>query len=298
MQYYISWTHSDPVYHEQLGPTPVLVSPPNVNLAWHVGMWSELPPALIIDSGAYQYHREARTVDAADAISRQLQIVADYKLPTLICHLDIPMAGTRDLAELDRRVNRSLENARWLIDYVGAEGLPAHIQLLGVIQGYDVERIYVVAQTLAEMGYTQFALGSLAGMSSSARDELLRRAEAAVEAIGTSLHILGVSSVALLSELSRIGVRSADSSTPMREAWRGGIFYSRPFRRYKLPTAHFHEWIRTYSFAEILTEPLACDCPVCQEDPTRLMQPRGKTFINLRALHNCYHLQRELATAT
>src|ERR687886_947579 len=101
MQYYISWTHSDPVYHVQLGPIPVLVSPPNVSLAWHVGMWSELPPALIIDSGAYQYHREGRIVEASDALSRQLHIAAEYNLPTVLCHLDIPMLGTRSLAELD-----------------------------------------------------------------------------------------------------------------------------------------------------------------------------------------------------
>jgi tRNA-guanine family transglycosylase len=146
------------------------------------------------------------------------------------------------------------------------------------------------------MGYTSFALGSLAGMVASSRDELLRRVEAALEAVGPNLHVLGVSSTTVLPQLVRAGVASIDSGAPIHEAWRGGLFYSRPFRRYKLASPHFQEWRRTYSFAEILTDPLPCDCPVCQENPEHIFQLKGKRFINLRAVHNYYHILRDLAT--
>jgi 7-cyano-7-deazaguanine tRNA-ribosyltransferase len=294
MDYYVSWTHSDPVYQQQLDAIRVLVSPPNVSLAWRAADWQPLPESIIFDSGAYQYHRERRNADPATVLRRQLQMAEGLDIPTGICHLDVPMLGTRNLAELDQRVERNLANARWLIDYAHEQGLPEHVRPIGVIQGYTVERVYIVARALADIGYTSFALGSLAGMVASARDELLRRVEAALEAVGPNLHILGVSSALLLPELRRIGVRSADSGAPGHEAWRGGIFYSHPFRRYKIASPYFSEWQRSYSFAELLSAPLPCACPVCQEDSGRLLEPRGKMFVNLRAIHNCYHLTREL----
>ena len=37
----------------------------------------------------------------------------------------------------------------------------------------------------------------------------------------------------------------------MQEAWRGGVFYSRPFRRFKPPSAHFKEWSRTFGSPKV-----------------------------------------------
>jgi tRNA-guanine family transglycosylase len=295
MEYYVSWTHSDPVYQQYFPNVRALVSPPNVNLAWNTSRWLSEPSALILDSGAYQYHRERRTIGPETVFHRQLAMLASTAIPAGICHLDIPMMGTRNVAELDRRVEQSLSHARWLIEYTRGAPLPDNVHPIGVIQGYSVERIYFVAQALEEMGYTMFALGSLAGMVANARDELLRRVEAALEAVGSNIHILGVSAASTLSDLARLGITSADSGAPILEASRGGLFYSKPFRRYKLSSPYFKEWSRSYSFAEIIDAPLACDCPVCLEDSSRLMEQRGKTFVNLRAIHNYYHLTRELA---
>ena len=300
MHYYVSWTHSDPIYHAELEDISVLVSPPNVSRAWRVSDWPALPQRLIIDSGAFQYLRSARQPEPQAVLAQQLAMIA-HATDALsaasigLCHLDVPLRGTRNIAELDRRVERNLEQARWLMETCEATPLPAGVYPIGVIQGYTVERVYVVAQALADLGYTSFALGSLAGMVASGRDELLRRVEAALEAVGPDLHILGVSSPTILPELAKLGVRSVDSGAPIHEAWRGGLFYSRPFQRYKVASPHFTEWRRSYSFAEVLSEPLPCDCPVCQEDRARLLIVPGKQYVNLRALHNCYHLARELA---
>jgi 7-cyano-7-deazaguanine tRNA-ribosyltransferase len=299
MDYYISWTHSDPVYHEAIPWIGgVLVSPPNVNSVWHVGRWPSLPSRLLLDSGAFQDYKGGHARDPAAVLARQLAMIAGEAIPTGICHLDAPLLGTRDLAELDRRVTCSLARAQWLIDHTARAGLPSHVRSIGVIQGHTVERVYFVGRTLADMGYEHFALGSLAPLSASQPAEVLRRVEAALEAVGPDLHILGVSAIGLLPELARLGVRSVDSGAPMHEAVRGGIYYSRPFRRYKLASPHFREWERTYKFAAVLTEPLPCDCPVCREDSSRILEPQGKPFVNLRALHNCYHLAREFTPAT
>lgn len=294
MRYYVAWTYGDPVYQQYLPDAHVLVGPPNVNLAWSATTWPLPPAALMIDSGAYQYHKAGRTPAPSWVFERQLQMAAQLTIPVRFCHLDMPMLGIRNLAELERRVALNLNHAKWLIDYTQSHPPPPNVQLVGVIQGYSIETIYTVAQVLADMGYTAFALGSLAAMVASNRDELVRRVETALEAIGPALHVLGVSSAAVLTRLARLGVQSADSGAPAHEAWRGGLFYSQPFRRYKIPSPHFKEWQRSYSFAEVLNEPLPCDCPVCREDSVRLFQPRGKPFIRLRAIHNYYHLIREL----
>jgi 7-cyano-7-deazaguanine tRNA-ribosyltransferase len=296
MNYYISWTHSDPIYQQYLHHMRILVSPPNVSQAWQIGDWTHLPVAAIIDSGAFQYYRTGQNPSPEAVLSRQLRMGAGQTLPIGMCHLDVPLLGTRNLVELERRLTMTLSNARWLMEHLTTQALPIHVSPIGVIQGYSVERVYVVAQTLADMGYTTFAIGSLAGMVAHDKSEVLRRVEAALEAVGTSIHVLGVSSFAILADLARLGIESADSGAPIHEAWRGGILYSQPLRRYKLASPHFQEWRRSYSFAEILDRPLPCDCPVCREDSTRLMQPRGKTFVNLRAIHNCYHLMREISS--
>ncbi len=297
MQYFVSWTHSDPIFPAFFPDVRLLISPPNVNQVWQVRDWPHLPAHLLLDSGAFQYHREQRIIDPAFALERQLHLAADLDLPVGLCHLDTLVRGASNSAEIERRIVQNLTHARWLIDHVQAAGLPQRLYPIGVIQGASVEHVYTVARTLADLGYTRFALGSLASMVANARDAVLRRVEAALEAVGPQVHVLGVSSVALLSELAHTGITSVDSGAPLHEAWRGGLFYSEPFRRFKIDSPYFREWSRTYSFAEVLEEPLPCDCPVCREDASRLLHRTGKRFINLRSLHNYYHLRRALEAA-
>lgn len=293
MKYFVSWTHSDPVYQRYFTGVRTLVSPPNVSLAWQVGYWPCAPTELIVDSGAFQYHRASRSPSPEVVLSRQIHIATGFDVPIGICHLDVLVAGARNLADAARRSAQNLAQARWLIER-GADDLAENIEPIGVIQGRDAEQVFYVAQALAEMGYRRFALGSLAGKVASSRDEVLRRTEAALEAVGSRIHMLGVSSVPVLEALARIGIESADSGAPIKEASRGGIFYSEPFRRYKLPSAHFREWQRSYSFAEVLEAPQPCACPICRDDPNQIMNPNGKVAVNLRALHNYYHLRRDI----
>lgn len=288
MRYFISWTHSDPVYQQYLPGVRALVSPPNVSLIWQARHWPSPPTELIVDSGAFQ----GRPAGPEETLRRQLYIAEGLDIPVGLCHLDVLMAGAHSPLEAGRRSAQNLAQAQQLIQLVERDGLAANIEPIGVIQGENAERVFYVAQALAEMGYTRFALGSLARKVASARDEVLRRAEAALEAVGPRLHILGVSSAPALAALSRLGVESADSGTPIKEASRGGLLYSRPFRRYKLASDHFTEWRRSYDFAELLAEPIPCDCPVCASDPWAIFEQRGKRAVNLRAVHNYYHLRR------
>jgi tRNA-guanine family transglycosylase len=294
MRYFVSWTHSDPIYQEHLPEVRALISPPNVALAWQARNWAISPAELIVDSGAYQHQRSGRSPEPVEALQRQLHIAEGLDIPVGVCHLDALTTGAGTLTERERRVARNLVQARWLIDQVAVAEIPARITPIGVIQGVGPEQVYYVGRALAEMGYERFALGSLAALAGGARAEILRRAEAALEAVGPRLHVLGVSSAALLADLARSGVESADSSAPMHEAARGGVIYSQPFRRYKLASAHFAEWRRSYGLADLLEAPLPCGCPVCREDPVRLLEPHGKRAVNLRGIHNYYHLRRAI----
>jgi 7-cyano-7-deazaguanine tRNA-ribosyltransferase len=293
VQYYIAWTHSDAVYHHYIADVGMLVSPPNVNLAWTVEKWPALPKQLMIDSGGFQYCKEGRAVEPHAALARQLQMLAGAAIPTQICHLDIPLLGACSRRDCDRRVSRNLKNASWLIEHLRRAPLSASITPIGVIQGYDEISIYHAARALADMGYSTFALGSLVPIATHNLSEVIHRIEVAVEAIGSNLHILGVSSVKVMERIATLRIRSFDSSAPITESWRGGIFYSQPLRRYKIPSPHLKEWARSYQWGEILEEPLPCICPVCRHDSQSIMSFRGKQMINLRAVHNCFHLHRE-----
>lgn len=292
MKYFVSWTHSDPVYQSYLPGVRALVSPPNVSQTWSAGDWPALPEELLVDSGAFQYHRAGRAPSPEEALRQQLAVAAGYGSRTGVCHLDVLMIGASGPAEVAARSARSLAQAHWLIRHIETSGLGDTVEPIGVIQGQSVEQVFFVAQALADMGYRRFALGSLAAKVTGARDYVLRRVEAALEAVGPRLHILGVSSVGVLREVARLGVESADSGAPIKEAVSGGLIYSEPYRRYKLASDHFREWRRSYGLADVLADPLPCDCPVCAEDAQRLMEPRGKRFVNLRAVHNYHHLRR------
>lgn len=291
MQYYVSWVDSDPIFHEVLPTVGVLVSPPNVAVRWQPERWPSQPTALLVDSGAYQLRGQTSNESPAAILARQLEIARLCTGHVGLCHLDIALTS-RSLAELDTSVARSLQNAQTLMDLLAETRLPPNVVPIGVIQGYSVESVFYAAQLLADMGYTHFALGSLAALVARNRDQLIRRVEAALEAVGSALHILGVSSLAALEQIAALGVQSVDSSAPMHEAYRGGILYSEPFRRYKLSNPYFREWRRTYAFAELLEAPLPCDCPICRVDPERLMEARGRQAVHGRAIHNCYHLMR------
>jgi len=292
MKYFVSWTHSDPVYQRYLPDVRALVSPPNVSQTWCAGDWPCPPAELIIDSGAFQHHRAGRAPSPEEVLQRQLRVARGLGAPAAICHLDVLMIGARSPEEATRRATLSLAQAHWLISYTESNRLDQQLEPIGVIQGQSVEQVFYVAQALAAMGYRRFALGSLAAKVAGARGEVLRRVEAALEAVGPRLHILGVSSVPVLASLARLGVESADSGAPIKEAISGGVLYSDPYRRYKLPSPHFREWSRSYGLAEILEAPLPCDCPVCREGAEAMMELRGKAAVNLRAIHNYYHLRR------
>ena len=92
MKYFVSWTHSDPVYQQYLPGVRALVSPPNVSQTWQAGDWPCPPEELIVDSGAFQHHRAGRGPSPEEALRQQLRIVEGLGAPA---HLDGLRAAQR-----------------------------------------------------------------------------------------------------------------------------------------------------------------------------------------------------------
>ena len=89
---------------------------------------------------------------------------------------------------------------------------------VGAAQGWD-ERTYVeAADALVEMGYEYIALGGLA-RSNTREVSTILTAVSDIVAGRACMHVFGVARASLLPLLLELGVTSADSAAPLRQAW-------------------------------------------------------------------------------
>lgn len=221
---------------------------------------------------------------------QQLKMIEGSNVPTAVCHFDMPLIPWDDCAERNfRRIETTIGNAYEFMELFTRANLPKNIKSLGVIQGYDVPSIKFCARELVRLGFDRFGLGSLATLYHP--NEIISRVKAAMEVVGTNLHIFGISNTELIFKLAQMGINSFDSSRPIRAAIYNIVFYSRPFRSFLIKGAK-----NKSSRISVIHEPLPCNCPVCRNDPYVLLRTGKKKFHNLRALHNYYHLVREIQT--
>ena len=89
---------------------------------------------------------------------------------------------------------------------------------VGAAQGWDELTYAEAAKGLIEMGYAYIAIGGLA--RSSTRDiALTLRAVSEAIAGRARVHVFGVARASLLPLLLELGITSADSAAPLRQAW-------------------------------------------------------------------------------
>ncbi|MBC7474762.1 MAG: hypothetical protein H7263_10765 [Candidatus Sericytochromatia bacterium] len=299
MDYYVTWTDRDVNYQEYDDNCHMMISPRNVNKSWSSKKWTKFPKKIIIDSGAIQYIKDKRFPSPEDVLNRQLSIFGEdvpSKLLTF-CSPDIPLIPYKiSKTEALERIKLTIKNAEQYFNLMEKQKLYKNYRFMGVVQAFDPETAYYSSLRLAEIGYETFGIGSLIPLSARGDKQLIFRIiEAVIEAIGTRVHIFGITAPGLISKLKKLKVESIDSSTPMREAINGAIIYSNPFRRCKfLRDTRSQEWTRNYSFGEIIDKLESCICPVCIEDPDRLLLGGQKKNINWKAIHNYFHLKWEI----
>jgi queuine/archaeosine tRNA-ribosyltransferase len=293
VRFYVSWYHGDPLYQCYDDECCMLVSPTSVASDWTLRRLPALPRKVMIDSGGFRYMTVYNKMPTPrEVFEQQLRMLKDTDVPATLCALDFPMAE-RNLSsnEWDRRLTQTLSFAYDFRRLIDLYRLDRDIEFMAIVQGYDVPSLVACARELKTMGFTSYGVGSLVGLY--AFQEILDRVKAVISVVGEGVHVFGLSSTRTLRALARIGATSVDSSRPVKSAAYNEILYSKPFRRYGI-LGKDGEPTGIIPRMRCLSEPLNCDCPICRENASDILQVGDRRYIARRAIHNYYHFKASI----
>lgn len=302
MDFYISWSHSDPLYQLYDRYCSVLISTVAVSNSWQLSRFPILPHQVMLDSGSYSYIANQLPLPTPRTIfHRQLAILAHCDLPAIICAVDMPMLEkSLSLTERNRAIDKTIANA-WELKALMAEYYKNccvskqrcyPIEPLAIIQGYDPASIRYCAKQLLEMGYSRFGIGSMAHLYHT--KEIVRRVEAVQAVVGPSIHVFGVSAIETMKQLKLMRISSVDSARPIKAAIYNEILYSEPYRRFGIAGSHFQPGSSKFSPARLVSHlSIACPCPVCKNSINNdILQLGIRAYLLQRAIHNYYHVKK------
>lgn len=294
MDFYVSWYPGDPDYPRYDNECNLLISITSVARDWTVSQLSALPRRLLIDSGGYRFAiAPDEALSPRQVLNRQLDMLADVEIQSIICASDRPVLGISTSNMRDRQISQTIAYAYEFKNLIAQKGLPAHITPMAIIQGYDADSVGFCAQELKLIGFPLYGIGSLAALKQ--RLPIMHRVSAATQVVNaTQVHVFGVSGVQTVCSLRQMQVNSIDSARAAKAAAYNEILYSRPFRRFGIWQADFeHSPMKGDIPAHRrLFAPLPCDCPVCSQDATSIMGVGQRASIRNRTLHNYYHLKQ------
>ncbi len=289
MKLFVSWTTRDPVYHEFDPEAYILVSPHGVPKKWNTSLWSTLPKELFVDSGAFTKTSELPTVE--DVLLSQLSITArwDEHKKLFFSHPDLILPPASTYNESNSLINQSLERAKRYLDLL--HNKQTHALPVGVMHGFDEESLLGSYYELKEVGYQHFALGSLALRFSKNKNSCLKAIEIITDYEVSPLHIFGVS-WPMHEECRKFNIDSFDCSSPAKLGFYGSVLYGTPLKRYVIaPSAKQKLHDTFFTFRTSIDKPLPCTCPICSDDPNRLIPHQGTKAKKDRALHNYFQLK-------
>jgi 7-cyano-7-deazaguanine tRNA-ribosyltransferase len=295
MDFYISWSHSDPIYHYYFDRCNVLISPYGVNGNFNLGKWFKQPNKIIIDCGAYSYlNKSGKPANQTSIFKKQMRIIKGLNTSAIICHLDHPINPNESKqSQVFLSIERTIGNAYEFNMLLEKNGLKEskNIKPLAAIQGCDSASLSYCAEELKRIGFRTFGLGSLARLYNP--NEILQRVKTVANIVGAeNLHLFGFSRLDIIKELKALNLKSIDSSRPMKAAIHNSVFYSAPFRTYGISGSK-----NEASFGKVLHKPLPCFCPACLENPNMLLQSGHNRATKARAIHNYHHLVKQFTVA-
>jgi 7-cyano-7-deazaguanine tRNA-ribosyltransferase len=293
MKYFVSWTSRDPVFQDYDPHCNVLISPANVRLNWSIEEWTTLPNELFVDSGAFSY-RNGALPSCQEVLDRQLFMTLKWpsNLNLYFSHPDLLIPINTNYKEKNEIINLSIDRAKSFFKIVSKLKIP--IIPIGVIHGFDDESILSTYYELLEVGYRYFALGSIGVRLSRQRELCIRIITSAINYDIKPLHLFGISWPLKNVDLPN-AIESFDSSVPAKLGFFGTVLYGSPLKRYVIaPNARqiYHD--KSFSFRESIPEPLACDCPVCKVDPTKLITKYSTESNQYRTIHNYFQIKWEI----
>jgi 7-cyano-7-deazaguanine tRNA-ribosyltransferase len=305
MDFYVSWSHSDPLYQLYDERCSMLISPTAVSSIWQLNRFPRLPHQIMLDSGSYSYITNRLPLPSPkEAFNRQIAVLGNSDIPSIICAVDKPMLGkSLSLTQRNQAIDKTIANA-WELKVLMAEyyirsstGKQTYkrIEPLAIIQGYDIPTLRYCARQLVAIGYSRFGIGSIAHLYHS--EEIVRRVEAVQSIVGASVHVFGVSAIETMKRLKELGVTSVDSARPIKAAIYNEVLYSEPYMRFGIEGSHFAPGNSKFSPGKLISEPpIVCPCPVCKNSLNRDILKLGtREHLLLRAVHNYYHIKRMIA---
>ena len=177
------------------------------------------------DCGAFGYIGEKvppfTTPEILDYYSR-----LDFDYGVSLDHLIV--TATEDDAKF--RYDLTLQNAEDFLSEHRARALPW--TPIGAVQGWDPKSYADGARKCVAMGYKYIALGGLVRTSTP---KILAILDAVQKEVPRSveMHLFGLARLGALDEFARLGVRSVDSASYLRQAWmRTTTSYVMPERSY------------------------------------------------------------------
>jgi 7-cyano-7-deazaguanine tRNA-ribosyltransferase len=305
MDFYVSWSHSDPLYQIYDKQCSMLISTVSVSSIWQLSRFPQLPYQVMLDSGSYSFITNHLPLPTPKAVfNRQLAILSNSDVPTIVCSVDMPMLEKNlSLTERNRAIDKTIANA-WelktsVADYYKSGKLDKHrhhpIEPLAIIQGYDAPSIRYCARQLLAMGYTRFGIGSMAHLYHT--EEIVKRVETVQSVVGTRVHIFGVSGIETMKRLNGLGVTSVDSARPIKAAIYNEILYSEPYRRFGVAGSRFQSNDPKFSPLKMVSSlTIKCPCPICKNSVNNDILKLGiRKYLLLRAVHNYYHVKKMIA---
>jgi 7-cyano-7-deazaguanine tRNA-ribosyltransferase len=284
VDFYVSWSHSDALFTDYYPNCSVLISAlPDNRLA--LKRFNNKPQKLMIDCGSVFYVKKNERPTLKEVFDIQLTLVEDCPSSSKVTlvHFDEPMLNKQNLSERYAAMERTLFNAYEYLKVYDRLSLPKNFSCMGVIQGFDRSSIRYAAHELKKLGYVKFGIGSLLGKGYTQQLQLINYA---TEVVGASnLHVFGVTGIPQMLSMVNMGIASFDSTRPTMAAAYYQVFYSQPFRTYFLATSR-----AKLSSKNRLSEPLPCECPVCEVSAKEILKPSPREYMKLRSLHNYYHL--------
>lgn len=200
---------------------------------------------IIGDSGAWLYKYEN---EPPFSVKDLLDYYVKIKIP-IGAHLDHMILKTirvdgekRELTqhEKEKRWKVNLYNARETMEFLNKEKFNG-LQIIGVVQGWDVESYRVAARQLLEMGYDYLGVGGIARKPTSHLIKIVEAINKEIDKLPPKrrreikLHLFGFARLHLIPFLMKKRVISFDTAAPLRQAWESGehnYHFANPWRSY------------------------------------------------------------------
>jgi hypothetical protein len=163
------------------------------------------------DCGAFGYINEKAPPYTTDEVLDYYTRL-DFDFGVSLDHLIL----TATESDKKERYELTIENAAEFLKKHRDEKLPW--TPVGAVQGWDAKSYAAAAKKYVVMGYRYIGLG---GLVRSSTPDIIETLRAVHEVVPTSvrIHLFGLARLAALSVFAKLGVKSVDSASFLRQAW-------------------------------------------------------------------------------